>query len=555
MKYQAPYGMTDQNSPYINGDPTIGRLGSIPPASAFEYPMREIDAIIRKNFIVPADDDLTQVMKAIRSQRSNFADDTGAVNSLVVAYDPPLAAYTLGLILRVRAKYNCTGPTTINAGAGIANVIRADGNSTAADDIVAGGIAELVYDGNFFQLVNYMGKGGAAGGGDTINNYLTQLPYALDDSPTPGIVHANFGPPALQPIVPGTTVLVKLNNTLPGGAATFAPDAQAAKPMLANGGPTVLQGDSIAGDIMLLRFDGTSWYFDPYPLITSSCTLNVPSQYSTPTAAITALKRKAIAPGATVTIKLAAGIYPSFTCDHPNGDRIIIQGTMIGSTPTWTSFSMNGPSAAARAQDSAINIGILRSRYGTEIQTATASGSCFQNLGAGPVTLVDCLCTGPNYGGSNTSGVYATGNQSILCFNVASWGHSWGFTSIAGALTCHACFSLGNFGAGYYCDSAGRIGIQAQSSGNSNGFAGIYSDNHAVVLANYGFFMSNGSYGFACGDHSHGNMINNNTSMNGGVDNVAYNLSEIYIQSAQNAGTMSPASNTMGNNGSLITLS
>ena len=53
MKYVQPYGISDADAPYINGDPSIARQGSIPPAAAFEHPMREIVAVIQKNGLAP----------------------------------------------------------------------------------------------------------------------------------------------------------------------------------------------------------------------------------------------------------------------------------------------------------------------------------------------------------------------------------------------------------------------------------------------------------------------------------------------------------------------
>ena len=38
MQYEAPYGISDPNAHYINGDPSQGIQGSIPPAAAFENP-------------------------------------------------------------------------------------------------------------------------------------------------------------------------------------------------------------------------------------------------------------------------------------------------------------------------------------------------------------------------------------------------------------------------------------------------------------------------------------------------------------------------------------
>src|SRR5262245_53935904 len=123
MKYQQPYGITDVNAPYINGDPSIGRMGSIPPAAAFEYPMRELVNVISKSKLTPDDGDLQQTAKGVRSQAMNFVEDTGAVNAMIVSLDPALAAYTPGLPLRVRVLHTNTSSTvTLNAGAGAAVV-------------------------------------------------------------------------------------------------------------------------------------------------------------------------------------------------------------------------------------------------------------------------------------------------------------------------------------------------------------------------------------------------------------------------------------------------
>ena len=90
MKYQQPYGVTDPNASYINGDPTVGRAGSIPPAAAFEYPMRELLNVITNSNVVPDNGDLAQLAKAIRSQALNYLEDSGTVNNIVVSPILPL---------------------------------------------------------------------------------------------------------------------------------------------------------------------------------------------------------------------------------------------------------------------------------------------------------------------------------------------------------------------------------------------------------------------------------------------------------------------------------
>jgi hypothetical protein len=81
MKYNVPYGLPDETTlygtPYVNGDPSIGRQGSIPPAFSIEHDQREIVAVIQwaydhgyKDYAntlcqAPNSTDLTQLLKAI----------------------------------------------------------------------------------------------------------------------------------------------------------------------------------------------------------------------------------------------------------------------------------------------------------------------------------------------------------------------------------------------------------------------------------------------------------------------------------------------------------
>jgi hypothetical protein len=48
MRYQQPYGVSDPNAAYVNGNPVTGTMGSIPPAAAIEYDMREIMEVISR---------------------------------------------------------------------------------------------------------------------------------------------------------------------------------------------------------------------------------------------------------------------------------------------------------------------------------------------------------------------------------------------------------------------------------------------------------------------------------------------------------------------------
>src|SRR5262245_30767034 len=140
MKYVPPYGRESEGDTahYINGNPAEAREGSIPPAAAFENPMRELVGIIEKSKITALDSDLLQVAKGVRSQRMNYADDTGSVNTLSVAYDPPITTYNVGLPLRVKVKNTNNGPSTIDAGGGRVQIRKPNGAQVASGDLPAG---------------------------------------------------------------------------------------------------------------------------------------------------------------------------------------------------------------------------------------------------------------------------------------------------------------------------------------------------------------------------------------------------------------------------------
>jgi hypothetical protein len=254
MKYHPPFGVTDEDAPYINGDPTIAQEGSIPPAESIEYPQREIVNFIVKSDFTPTDGDLTQLTRAARSQYVNFCVDSGAVNALSVALDPPLQGYKQGLILRVKVANTNTGATTINVNAlGGRPVKRANGADLVAGDIIAGGIANLVDEGTHFQILNFLG---ALGG--TTNNYFIDIPYAEDTSITPNSVVAAFTPPITAPVA-GDVILVKLAN-INTSAVNITVNALAAKPIRrTDGQPLQSRDHDTVGETILLEYSVAFW--------------------------------------------------------------------------------------------------------------------------------------------------------------------------------------------------------------------------------------------------------------------------------------------------------
>jgi hypothetical protein len=47
LQYNQPFGISDPNASYINGNPATGTMGSIPPALSIEHPQREIVNVIQ----------------------------------------------------------------------------------------------------------------------------------------------------------------------------------------------------------------------------------------------------------------------------------------------------------------------------------------------------------------------------------------------------------------------------------------------------------------------------------------------------------------------------
>jgi hypothetical protein len=256
VKYVPPYGITaNPDASYINGDPSIGRQGSIPPAAVFENPQREIVNLIADAQQVPADTDLHQTTRAVRDGKLNFCIDSGPLNSLQVQLPgPPLQAYTAGVTLNVLVAHTNTGPTHISVGTlNPTTVKRRDGAELMPSDLLAGMVATLVCDGTYFQLIN-MGVGAGAGGDTTV--YSIDIPYVHDT----GIANHLIGlySPPLPNINEGRTVEIKLANAVTG-PTDFKPNNFPIHPIAHPDGSPIQAGDGVVNQIWLLIFDGTVW--------------------------------------------------------------------------------------------------------------------------------------------------------------------------------------------------------------------------------------------------------------------------------------------------------
>jgi hypothetical protein len=560
MKYQPPYGISDPDAGYINGDPSQARMGSIPPAQAFEYPMRELVHVITDSSIVPDDADLEQVAKGVRSQRMNYVEDTGSVNTLSVALSPPLAFYTVGLPIRVKIRNTNSGPSTIDAGAGRVPIRKPTGAEMAAGDLPAAGLAEMVYDGTVFQMINFGGAGGGPG-----NVFLTNIPYCVDTSTTPNLVIANFSP-ALTGYSAGQIFMVKIHNTNTS-FSNINVNNLGLKPIYAQGGHPnwpLLPGDMQVGDVLVFVYDGSAFWIYANTTITQSVAFSV-STVDQFNQLFAALGRKRIATSGAVNINLAAAVFTptagsnaTLTTYHPDADRIAIIGTMkpSQSPPRTSDFQRSGNTAAYRANDSAFNIQMLRSKYGTEVQIPTSGpGVGMVHAGPGSIVYENILVTGGNVLIIGMRGISTSGNSSIRVVQCSVWGSGDAGVGCDGggyiySQDSHAC---GCMTRGFIATGGGRMTLMGGGSyGNtqhgvepSHG-SSIVSDATDITTLSLGFQSScNGANGVSCQTGTclmrHGTVV-----ANGNIDMYAFNMG-IAAQYLSNIGSMSPAANTEGN--------
>jgi hypothetical protein len=155
MKYEQPYGVSDTDASYINGNPSTGTMGSIPPAASIENPQREIVNFITDAHLVPADTDLHQLGRGVQSNGVVYCDDQGTVNQLAITLSPPVTVLTKGMVFIVKSPISNTGPSTlkVNALAPVPIVRATDQAPLQLGDISPNALLAYGYDGAKFQMV------------------------------------------------------------------------------------------------------------------------------------------------------------------------------------------------------------------------------------------------------------------------------------------------------------------------------------------------------------------------------------------------------------------
>ena len=155
MQYNQPYGVSDPNAPYINGNPSTGTPGSIPPAASIEFPQREIiNLIADAGLVAPSNNDLHQLARSVQSHLLVSDDDVGTVNQLQVTMTPAPPAYFKYMMVVCKVAIDNTGPSTLNCNAlGPRPIVHFDGSGLSKNELRAGSITCFEYDGTNFHAV------------------------------------------------------------------------------------------------------------------------------------------------------------------------------------------------------------------------------------------------------------------------------------------------------------------------------------------------------------------------------------------------------------------
>jgi hypothetical protein len=153
MKYNQPYGAPGANDPYINGNPSTGTMGSIPPAASIEYPQREIVEVIAAGGLTPDNADLTQLAKAIQGGKIIFGGTSAnAGNAFSASVSPVPNALTVGMCVVVKMNAAPTGPATFALNTfSFANVIRRGGAAIGKDEWAANDFVAFWWTGSQWQ--------------------------------------------------------------------------------------------------------------------------------------------------------------------------------------------------------------------------------------------------------------------------------------------------------------------------------------------------------------------------------------------------------------------
>lgn len=205
---------------------------------------------------------LTTVPNNVQAGTWVYCADTGTLNHLVVTPSPNIQALTVGLGLRVKALVtntlasdiviNYTNASGTPSTFGPIVIHRGSTAAVSAGDIVSGAILDLVYDGTFFQMVNYIGSTGS----NTSNVTQSGIPY-IADTGTQNAIIATFSP-SIGAYAAGVTIAVKLAFVITG-ACTINCNGLGVRNVKLGDLTNPPYNVFVAGEVLVMEYDGTQF--------------------------------------------------------------------------------------------------------------------------------------------------------------------------------------------------------------------------------------------------------------------------------------------------------
>ena len=180
---------------------------------------------------------------------SLYGVDGGATDAYAATLTPAISAYVTGATFRIKCNTKSTGAATLNLNSLGAKTIKAPyGADLGNQDIAAGQIIEVIYDGTNFQMLSPV-FGAVGQNGATV--------YAADSSGTDA--YAVTLVPAVTDLNTGLVIRFSAG-TANTGAATLAVNGLAAKAIKKKGTTNdVATGDILANQIIEVIYDGTNF--------------------------------------------------------------------------------------------------------------------------------------------------------------------------------------------------------------------------------------------------------------------------------------------------------
>jgi len=230
---------------FTRGNPSTATPATIVDDDFLNSLQEEVCQTIEAAGITLLKNDYTQLKKAIdylhQKNGAVYASSSSSPNIYTATLSPAPVAYTEGMGLLVKFTNANTNSATINLNTlGAKSIKRTDGTALQAGDITAGMVANLVYDGTNFQLLNLTITPNVYTTSSSINTYVASL-VAPPVSYFAGM-HASVK------FTNANTSAATINFNSLGAASIKRPD-----------GTALQAGDIASGMIAYLIYDGTNF--------------------------------------------------------------------------------------------------------------------------------------------------------------------------------------------------------------------------------------------------------------------------------------------------------